>query len=164
MVEAVHRAIEPDAEPELVEKGMRAQISKSEVSCTVDLFLIRGELKDLKTGARKPRRPDVQMGVQSLVTRANLGERVKGLAMTHLARVPVTKRQPAPLDIPIRQAAAEQLVLETVRRMERDVAEWTATGDPASFAANPGSFLCSEKYCPAWNSRWCGAWRLKEQK
>lgn len=164
MVETVHRAIEPDAEPELVERGMKARIGNSEVSCTVDLFIVGGKLKDLKTSARKPRRPDIQMGVQSLVTRANVGkDKVKGLAMTHVKRVPVAKPQPEAEDVAIRQAAAETLVYEVVRHMERDVEHWRMTGDPASFTANPGSFLCGSKYCPAYGSRWCGAWKLKEE-
>ena len=103
------------------------------------------------------------MGVQSLVTRANVGERVKGLAMTHVKRVPVAKVQPAAEDIAIQQAAAETVVYEIIRHMERDVKHWRETGDPAAFTPNPGSvFCCSSKYCPAYGSKWCNAWRLHE--
>jgi PD-(D/E)XK nuclease superfamily len=162
MVETVHRAIEPGAEPELIERGMAARINDSEISCTVDLFVVGGKLKDLKTSTRKPRRPDIQMGAQSLVTRANLGERVKGLVMTHVKRVPVAKEQPPAEDIAIQQGAAERLVIETVKHMERSVQHWQQTGDPAAFSANPGSFMCNPKYCAAYGSKWCDAWRVHE--
>ena len=51
--------------------------------------------------------------------------------------------------------------MATVRKIVQDVKLFRETQDPWSFVANPNSFLCSDKFCPAFGSKFCGAWRVK---
>lgn len=43
----------------------------------------------------------------------------------------------------------------TIERFAANADRFIATGDPNSFNANPGSSLCSAKYCPAWGTDYC---------
>lgn len=161
MAEAAHEAIDPHDPPVMVEAGLEARTPSGDlvVTSTVDLFLQSARLKDRKTGVNRPN-GYVQMGTQSLVLRAN-GHPVAGLDFDYIPR---RKRKAAAELMPLDREAAEQLTRETLSNMSRAVRLYKETGDPAVFQANPGSYLCDPRYCPAFGSTFCAAWKLKPPK
>lgn len=151
--------IVPVVEPLLVEENRFATIEPG--------FILKGQLDDLVTYSGKRRLRDTktgsrptgaisQCGAYSLLCESH-GDKVEGLDIDFIARVPLKKAQPKAmtytLDLPSAEAAAEEAITRAVSSVKR----FRETGNPAAFPANPISKLCSAKFCPAHSSGFCKA-------
>lgn len=173
MIETYRDHTDPVAVPALIERGLKMRIGEGLIVTghldRVDaLAVVNGQPRDLKTGRRRPQ-AFAQYGGYSLLLRAN-SQTVRELQHVkltgafvedYLPRARKSKDQPPPVSHAYPQGLIEREALSTARRMERDFQEFRRTGDPESFMCNPASFFCSERFCPAYGSTWCNAWRLK---
>jgi hypothetical protein len=80
-----------------------------------------------------------------------------------VARVPVTKPQPDPVQFEVLIDPAETAASNILRSISRDIDTFrngdperrTLPGDPWAFLANPSSMLCGAKWCPAHGTGFC---------
>lgn len=112
-----------------------------------------GGIDDLKTGALE-RSAMAQLGCYDLIYRAH-GFEVNWLRQTFLPRVLLSKPQPAPVEIYYDPTMAERVAEARIKQIKRDIIELCETGDPVSVPSNPGSSLCSAKWCPAHGTDTC---------
>lgn len=123
----------------------------------VDLVTMALALDDLKSGAL--RRPyQAQQGGYSLLLRSQPEPITPTtLTMTWLPRAPRSKPQPEPVRETYDRYESERAAAGTIAAIKRDLERFRAGGsaDPWTFTANPMSMMCSEKYCPAFDTPWC---------
>lgn len=121
----------------------------------IDLVTVAGSVRDLKTGA-VDRDYFAQLGGYGLLCRSQPEPLlVTGLGIDWLKRTGHTKPQPPVIKKEYPLAACQQLALDVIGSIKRDLAEFRATGNPAAFMCNTGSMMCSDKYCPAWGTDFC---------
>ncbi len=140
--------------PKAVELELRADIGDGfELTGHVDLLTADEALRDWKGGALH--RPyQSQLGAYSLLARSN-GENVKEVAIDWVARAPKTKPQPPVQTESHPVSTCEKAAWGTIQFIKRDVQQFRASGDPWSFAANPMSLMCSNRFCPAHGTAFC---------
>jgi hypothetical protein len=121
----------------------------------IDLVTEAGWVRDTKTGALS--RPyHAQLGAYSLLVRSNsILPVVKGAAIDFIKRVGKTKPQPPCETQEYQVAACERNAMALINRLKDDMAQFNATGDVNCFMANQMSMMCSDKYCPAWGTKFC---------
>jgi len=151
-------------EPEAIEERVEASLG--------DGFLLRGHIDvrgrivgdarlvgsgviDYKTGTVQ-RANAFQYGGYSLTAKAN-GITVNWAAEIYTKRVGVTKPQPDPVLAPYACKEAERGAWEVIQRIKSDLTTFRASGEPWAFLPNPNSMNCSDKYCPAWGTKFCKA-------
>lgn len=111
-------------------------------------------IDDLKFGARC--RPyHGQIGQYSLTRNANGVQPAKLSRLIWGPRTSVKKTFPGFtfIDYDIRQC--EKIAWATIQHIKMHVEAFEKTGNQMSFPANPMSMMCTDKYCPAWGTRWC---------
>lgn len=119
-------------------------------------------LRDTKTG-RIRRNNLTQYGCYVLQHRA-YDVTVYSFTEDFVQRVGRRKEQPPPISTEISLAAAtreawavlqdiERAWNEFMRRLNDDTGDWPE----GAFPANPNSMLCSEKFCPAYRTKFCRA-------
>lgn len=127
-----------------------------------------GRVRDTKTGTIS-RVHSGQLGAYAIIQHSH-GRDVRGATVDFIQRVSVKKDQPPPV---VSEYGIDEIVAVAASRIERVKAEVTEfrrrleTGDaPPEFAfdSNPMSMLCSEKFCPAFGTKWCAEWQYKEKK
>lgn len=128
--------------------------SGAEVSGQVDI-VVDSELSldDIKTG-KQSRNNAPQYGSYTRLLRAH-GVPVQGIKEHYVPRVPLKQDQPPPVTIRYDMQKAEAASELIMVRIERDVSAWRETGSPDAFLPNPGSVLCSDRFCGAWGTAWC---------
>lgn len=151
--------IAPSIEPELVEQRIEAAAGAGViVSGQIDVYDRRGTLVgDVKTG-KMSRWNAPQYGTYSRLLRTD-GRPVKRIEEHYLPRVALSESQPRPEIIVYDVTACEQASATIINHIARDLTEFRETGSPEAFLANPMSMLCSDKYCCAWGTTFCTAWR-----
>lgn len=124
------------------------------VSGQIDALMDKpSALDDVKTG--KTRRPNwAQYGTYSRLLRSH-GYAISEIRERFIRRAPLTKEQPRVVSVAYDIDACETQAEQTIQRVARDVARFRATGDRETFAANPASALCGDKYCPAAHTSFC---------
>lgn len=153
----------PRVQPALIEKQLTAIISPDlTLSGSPDLFTSDRVLRDLKDEIRG--RPHLnQLGSYALLLRSH-GHVVERVVIDHIKRqTPKALRtQPAhyeEIEYPV--STAEDSAHDVIKRTAASLMEYRqrqADKDPRAylaFRANPNSVLCTQKYCPAWNTAWC---------
>lgn len=156
-VERLVRSYLPIADrvqPAAVELDLRATIDGWELTGHIDLMTREGRIDDLKTGAL-PRPHQAQLGAYALLAGAN-GFTVTSIGVTFIRRLRLSRPQSAPVQRSYDVQIAERTAWGIIAAIRRDVAEFTRSGDPEAFVANPMSLMCSERYCPAWGTSFCG--------
>ena len=154
-----HQKVVPTMEPTAVEKSYRAQIEPG--------FILKGtldetepfDIHDLK-GGRNQRANAAQYGAYALLRRSH-GEHANQLVEDYVRRGTLKRPQPDPERHVYDGPRAERMAARIVRRIVQDVKQFRETQDPWSFLPNPNSYLCGDKWCPAWGTKFCGAWREK---
>lgn len=111
-----------------------------------------GYVRDFKTGANDSNYL-AQLGAYSLLARSN-GYTVSGVGIDWVPRkkagiLPEFKEKNYDKGI------AENVASQIINRIKNDVEQFKKTGNPWSFTANPSSMLCSNKFCPAWGTKFC---------
>ena len=149
----------PIVSPARIEAAVEAivpqQIYDGEVTVSghMDLCTDAAGIEDWKFGSVH-RSHHSQMGMYSLLERSQARPAVD-LVVSHLPRVRISKPYPGAQRYPLDIAACERAAKSVLMQMIRDVAEFERTVSPWSFGCNPGSMMCSEKYCIAKGTEWC---------
>ncbi len=110
-------------------------------------------LHDLKTGVRQGANA-AQYGTYSRLLRAH-DRPVVAIVEDYVKRVAVNRPQPDPVTVPYSLEVAERAAEIIISRIVRDLAEFRETGSSTAFLANPSSYLCSDRFCPAWGTKFC---------
>ena len=122
-------------------------------------FLISGQPDVVEAnGALKPSLRDTKTGVVRRANSAQYGDYIALLNSVHievgnavedfLQRVRVNAPQPEPESHSYDVKACVALAKATNDRMIRDIQTFLETGDIETFAPNPMSMMCGDKYCP----------------
>ena len=153
-------AVAERIDPEAVEMRVEAETPERDIAISgqPDVLCRDGTLRDTKTGRRRVNA--AQYGTYSRLLRSN-GRPVLAIVEDHLERVHPSRPQPPLEQIPVDLDTAEAMSAAALARIIADLRAWSRLGTPEVFPANPLSNLCSPKFCRAWGSRWCSAWRLK---
>lgn len=161
----------PGASPVLVEERLVAEVEPG--------FIVSGQLDslgtyapdhgldDTKTGT-EPRGAVSQQGCYSLLLRTPRPEfpdgwKVSRLGIHWLPRRSLNVVQPDVVRGTIDQNAAENLAQDAITSAIDAVKKFRVDQDPSAFRANPGSMLCSDRFCPAWGTAFCRARVLFEK-
>ena len=155
LVRAFYNESEPKIQPVNVEIFRKAESkggflltgsSDSESTDTMD---------DWKSGV-KSRSCSAQLGGYLILRLSNGGNPVNVLRQHYNPRVSLKKPHPGitVYDYDPKQGVSEAFA--AINRIKYDVEQFIKTGSPQSFPANPMSMLCSDKWCPAWGTGWCG--------
>ena len=158
LVDRLDRDFDPKDQMTIIEAGLRMVIdvddgSQVMVTGTVDHYVVLDTLTDFKTGKAKPA-PIAQIGTYSLLTR-HAGYTPKSLQMLYGRRVRMDAWQPPYQRTWYDRIEAERHALSIIFDAARAWYRWLITRDPREFKANPTCRLCSEAYCPAYNSDFC---------
>ena len=154
-----HDKVAPEIKPIAVEEYLKAEIEDGFVlSGHVDVTE-KFDLHDLKTG-KNQRANQAQYGAYALLRRSH-GGKANHLVEDYIRRVSVRSPQPDPEHVVYDGARAERQAMATVKKIIQDVKLFRETKDPWSFVANPNSFLCGDRWCPAFGTKFCGSWREK---
>lgn len=115
-------------------------------------------LRDLKTGRRKTSASKhmPQQGAYSLLERS-LGHEVDAGQIDHLRRSPLKKAQEQVDSEAYDIVAAEQIATAVLMDFAAKAKRFAQSGDPGHALVNPGSFLCSPKFCRAHGCAVCPA-------
>lgn len=110
-------------------------------------------IRDTKTGVVH-RVNMLQLGAYSLLKRAEGGD-VRYLVEDYIQRVDIAKEQPVPMtfnyDLDVSERAAGRVILDIEERFAR----FEESQDEMEFIANPGSMLCSDRWCTAHSTDFC---------
>ena len=148
---AYRSVVAPKIIPVMVEERLEATFGPFTISGQVDVAT--DGVRDLKTGVHHTIHMP-QLGAYSLLLKAH-GQQADFIIEDYVPRTAMKKEQGEPVSTPYDAPLAENVAKATIGRMARDVLEFQATGNPLVFQANPGSMLCSAKFCPCWNSTFC---------
>lgn len=164
MASSYHRIVAPTVEPIAVEERLEAAIAPGLLLTGQPDVVCRepAQVRDLKSGARRPGSNTPQLGGYSLLARSN-GIDIDSAAIDFVQRVAVNKPQPDPVTNPVAIAPAETAATNIIRHIAGDLATFRKgdperrirPGDPWAFMANPSSILCSPRYCPAFGTDFC---------
>lgn len=163
MIKVYRGTIAQDLNPVAVERRLEVRVGEDFVlSGQSDLQTIeQGGLRDHKSG-KLHRQHYSQIGSYSLLGRtAHPDQPIKRLFVDFVQRVTMKKPQPEPVTDEYDQATAEQAaftVISQIKQTTREFRRRIETGDAPpehAFLANPGSMLCSPKYCSAFGTSFC---------
>ena len=146
--------VAPIVKPKNTEINYRAVISEGfELTGRIDLEENNESIHDWKTGAVL--RPyHGQMGGYSLLKKS-VALIPENLIIHYLPRVSIKKNYPGAQHIQYDRAMCERAAWSILQIIIRDIKNFQRTQNPWSFAANPMSVLCSEKFCPAYKTQFC---------
>jgi hypothetical protein len=146
--------VAPLIKPKSTEINYRAAIADGfELTGRIDLEDLDESVHDWKTGSiLKPYHG--QMGTYSLLKKS-VSLIPKELVIHYLPRVSIKKNYPGAQRIPYDRALCERAAWSILQIIIRDIKNFQRTQNPWSFAANPMSMLCSEKFCPAYKTQFC---------
>ncbi len=159
IVTAYHETMIPTGEPLIIEKGLKCTfqdpqfMSEYELTGTLDVFLMGGFLRDLKT-ATELKNYYAQIGCYIDLLESN-GYPVSGAYIDHYPRT-----RPGMLQIPGVPVAINKEVAKKHSRLVhlqtfRALQEMIDSGDPEVLVARPSTRLCSKKFCPAYGTDFC---------
>ena len=163
MVKVFREQLAPTMQPSAVERRLKADVGDGFIlSGQSDLQLVSPDgIDDLKTGARMSTHY-AQIGSYSILVRAQWPDMdIKRLRVDFIPRVSMKRDQPDAVFEDYDRATAENAAASTINRIKQDVEEFRTrylkdTAPPAhAFLANPGSMLCSPKFCPAHGTNFC---------
>ncbi len=177
MTKAYHRVVAPRIEPVLIEERLMAEVAPGLILSGQPDIVARepDTVHDLKTSAKAtPGNHNLQLGSYAILSRSH-GYKITGASIEHVQRVRPDKPQPDPIEQRAPVAVAEAAAVNVVRHIADDLKVFRegnaalrlTPGEPASFIANPRSFVCGKRYCPAYGLKgdraWCRDWESKEE-
>lgn len=148
----------PQENPRFIEKRVRKPLGDGYIlQGTMDGYDRSSRIIDAKTGTRNSNHT-FQVGSYSLGLKEE-GETPEEAQIHWLQR----RKEPQP---PVLETydlkTAETAALAMALRLKQEHQHFVKTGNEWSFAPNPNTHLCGEKYCPAWGTDFCTLWREKE--
>ena len=151
--------VAPALNPIAVEERIEATIEPGFVlSGQVDVTE-EYDLHDLKTG-RNQRANAAQYGAYSLLQRSG-GGACNELVEDYVRRGTISKPQRDPERVVYDAARAERQATQILKRVVADVKTFRVSGDTDTFVQNPNTYLCGDKFCRAWGTDACNAWKPK---
>jgi len=151
--------IVPHIEPIMIERRIELQYAPG--------FIISGQ-PDVVANVSTVHRPGLRDTKTGVIRRANgaqygnyaallnsVHEEIETITEDFLQRVPLSKSQPEPESHSLDLRACIALAKATNDRIVRDVNTFLETGDIETFAPNPSSMMCSDKYCPLHSTDAC---------
>jgi len=155
MIKVYYHYILPKIDPVEVEVRMDAQIDETmTLSGQPDVLEINA-VRDLKTG-KSGETYHAQLGGYILLAKANKKPvNIKTAIVDWLPRARLSNPQPEPVEL---EYSAELCVAEAkavIKDVQRQLAGYNQTENPAAFPNNTSSILCSPKFCPAYGTDWC---------
>lgn len=167
MTRSYRRYLAPEIDPIIIEQRLEANIAEGwKLSGQMDDTTGDPDtiIRDLKTGTRQ-RANNIQYGAYGLILHAH-GYNVRGLIEDFIPRVKIKDEQPRPhsTEIPLQAAAIDAMetmedIIRSTAEFERRLASQTGRAPHSAFRANPGSSLCSPRWCRAWGTEFCTAHR-----
>lgn len=169
MTQCFNRHLAPVIEPVAVEERLEVDAGDGFVLSgqSDNVTMEPGRVRDLKTGVVS-RTHAAQLGAYTIIQHSH-GRQVGGAMVDFIKRVALSKDQPPPVTTDYALADIVPVALNRIERIKREVTEFRARldegGQPPEWAfdTNPSSMLCSDKFCPAWGTKWCNEWRWKEK-
>ena len=153
-IECIGRNITPIA----TEVSVKAEFEDWGLTGTIDLVAESSDgvgIVDFKTGA-VVRSHHAQTGAYSLLYRsANPDVKVNSISIDFIKRIPKRNPQSVPVTTNYDVNLCEQVAWNTIQRIKREYEEFEKTLDPFCFPENTMSMLCSQKYCPCFNTDFC---------
>lgn len=145
--------------PIAVERRLEARHSSGLIaSGQSDVNVIEpNALDDTKTGKSRSAN-HAQYGIYTRLLRSH-GFIVDVLRERYIPTVSLKREQPPVETIEYDIATCEQQAESVMRRIDRGVQEFNETGDCETWLANPSSYLCSPKSCPAHGTSFCSLGR-----
>lgn len=150
----------PKINPVKIEYKMTYSINENFVlSGTTDLIgAAPAAIRDHKTGA-KIKAFYAQLGAYSFLARKE-GYKAEYLMIDFIQRVSLQKEQPDVVNIQYNVDVSEMAARQIIIRMIKDYEDFMGMVKQSqaaehAFIANPASMLCSDKYCPAWGTKFC---------
>lgn len=174
MVKVYRRQVAPGIEPIEIEQRAEASFAPGWiVSGQLDTLARNAAaaagpdagqtIRDLKTGRKRAN--GVQYGTYSMIFEAH-GYLPTTIIEDFIPRVRLSKEQPDAEPVALDLATARQDAWETLHAVRRDtdefvrrVADPNAEAPTGAFRPNPGSSLCSARWCPAHGTRFCRSHR-----
>jgi len=167
MTKSYRRYLAPEIDPIIIEQRLEAHVAEGWTlsgqmdDTTGDPDTI---IRDLKTGTRQ-RANNIQYGAYGLILHAH-GYKVRGLIEDYIPRSKIKDEQlpPHSTEIPLQAAAVDAMetmedIIRSTNEFERRLASQTGRAPHSAFRANPGSSLCSPRWCRAWGTDFCTAHR-----
>ena len=137
-----------------IEVSLRAEIDGFEITGHPDI-ISESSILDTKSGA-KPHPYHAQLGMYANLLVAQRNWKPKFLITNHLPRTKVDKPYPGTVNFGYDVDFSMNEAFYLLKQFIRDIKNFQACGNPASFQANPNSSLCSKKYCKAFGTKFCG--------
>jgi hypothetical protein len=155
MVHVYRRDVAEQIRVVAIEERLEAMVSANlMVSGKADVItILPGMLRDTKTGKRRSYCLP-QLGSYSSLARAH-GHQVEKVGVDYVPRVSVKKEQPPVESLESPRELAESVAKRTITRMDATMREFQQTGDLRVFSRNPSSSLCSERFCPWYQTSAC---------
>lgn len=147
-----------EVKPKHIEERFEAEIGGIKVVGILDLCTEEGIIYDYKTGATKPSSAQLQAGLYALLVKSN-GGTVTGLKQLFIKRSVLKSEQPSPVIEEYDLKDSEIESYHAAARFAASLKRFDDTGKPQEFTANPSSYLCSAKFCPAHGTTFCGLGR-----
>lgn len=165
-----HGIVAPEVNPIIVEERLTAEVRPGIILSGQPDVVARepNKVRDLKTGGRMGDY-GAQTGGYSLLVRSH-DLHVEEASVDFIKRVRDPAKQTDPVVKPVPIAEAETTALNIIRHIEQDISTFRygdpergiRPQDPWAFMANPHSVLCSRKFCRAYGTDFCDAWKIKE--
>uniref|UniRef100_A0A6M3KGB7 PD-(D/E)XK endonuclease-like domain-containing protein n=1 Tax=viral metagenome TaxID=1070528 RepID=A0A6M3KGB7_9ZZZZ len=144
--------LEDDLRPKTVERRIE-KVTKRGNTLSGQPDVTDDGVMDLKTGVAR-RANGSQYGAYALLLRAD-GDPASHITEDYIQRVAIDKEQPVPQQISYDVELSERIAGRIIMDIERAFEEFEREGDNLVFLANPGSMLCSDRWCQAWGTSFC---------
>lgn len=162
MVNTYHFGVAMNVTPVAVEQRLEATFDGVLISGQADnLCLFPSGPRDTKTGKMAGWNVP-QLGCYSALARAH-GNRVETCTEDFIQRVSPRVEQPPVKSKEFDRGDCEKAAAGILELMKHQIGSFEADPkkDPWAFPANPNSMLCSDKFCKAYHTKWCSAWKEK---
>ncbi len=166
MMGAWRQHIAPQIRPQLIEERLECMVAPGIImSGQVDVADTIGngvKIRDNKT-TKQARSAHAQLGAYGVLLASHSYD-VQGAAIDHIVRTSLKNEQPKPetREVAFRPAVDDAIeaieqIGATVEKFQQRAADPNGRSPIAAFTANPGSALCSARWCPAFGTNTCRA-------
>ncbi len=159
LTEVFSKQVAPNIEPVMMEKPLERRIAHSEANVVFTLIghpdcIEIKKITDYKSGRIISCYP-AQLGGYDILAEKEYGVVYEKNIIVWLPRVPVKKPYPGPTIVEWPVDVCVNEALAAIKAIKYQVGEFLKTKSPLCFPSNPGSWLCSEKYCEGYGTDYC---------
>jgi len=149
--------IVPLLEPIETEKYYEAKIDENYLLTGHLDILCEKSLRDTKTG-KSAYGHKAQLGGYAILRLSNSDMKPEALFIDHLRRTSMKKNLELPTIVEYKGDTVKNCIDDAhfiINQIISQTNMFLDTCEPRCYPANTMSFICSEKYCPAYNTDWC---------